>query len=61
MKNETQPLQESVMMISFNRVSSSKKRVSLMLSPNEFTDKTDSFGLFQREYEPVTFLSLQEQ
>ena len=32
----------------------------LILKPNEFTDFTDPFGLFDQEIEPKTFLSVED-
>ena len=35
--------------------------ISFDLSPNEFTDKSDVIALFERDYEPHNYLSLQKE
>ncbi len=39
---------------------SEETMTKLYLQPNEFTDKTDSIGFFELDYEPDNFLSLYE-
>ena len=60
MKNQDNPLQTLVTGTSFPLKPNVFLKSHYFLAPNEFTDKTDSLGLFEEDPDPITYFSIEK-